>query len=51
MGNRCKGCKESCCGSPNALSDICDECQSDPNTGWGGSTDHSKDGTEEEEDD
>lgn len=28
-------------------SDACDSCRSDPNTGWGGSTDHSKDNNDE----
>lgn len=38
---KCKTCKYSCCGESNPCSDICDDCQSDPDTGWGGFTDHS----------
>lgn len=40
--NRCSDCEYSCAGGPNALSDICDGCQHDPDTGWGGYTDHSQ---------
>lgn len=37
----CKNCKYSICGERDALSDICDECICDPDTGWCGFTDHS----------
>lgn len=33
----CKGCKW---GHYDPSSDICDGCTSDPDTGWGGFTDH-----------
>jgi len=33
----CKGCQY---GSYDPCSDICDGCRSDPDTGWGGFTDH-----------
>lgn len=33
----CQGCQY---GSYDPLSDICDGCRSDPDTGWGGFTDH-----------
>ena len=36
--SRCSGCKY---GSYDPSSDICDGCTSDPDTGWGGFTDHS----------
>ena len=39
---RCADCQYSYGGMPNALSDICDSCRHDPNTGWGGFTDHSR---------
>lgn len=39
--DECKGCPQSCCGEPTPCSDYCDDCQNDPNTGWGGYTDHS----------
>lgn len=38
---KCKNCSYSCCGEPDSLSDWCDECRNDPDTGWGGFTDHS----------
>lgn len=39
---RCGSCPYKGFGSgPDPLSDICDDCQSDPDTGWGGATDHS----------
>lgn len=37
----CKNCPHSYCGHRDSLSDICDSCVSDPDTGWGGFTDHS----------
>lgn len=37
----CKNCKYSYDGHRDALSDICDNCVCDPDTGWGGFTDHS----------
>lgn len=37
----CKNCKYSICGERDALSDICDECICDHDTGWGWFTDHS----------
>lgn len=37
----CKNCPYSFAGSYDALSDWCDECRNDPDTGWGGFTDHS----------
>ena len=38
---KCKNCEYSTCGEPDSLSDWCDECRNDPDTGWGGFTDHS----------
>ena len=38
---KCSNCRHSCCGRPDSLSDWCDECRNDPDTGWGGFTDHS----------
>lgn len=38
---RCSKCPHSSFGSRDPLSDICDGCTSDPDTGWGGFTDHS----------
>lgn len=38
---KCKNCEYSTCGKPDSLSDWCDECRNDPDTGWGGFTDHS----------
>ena len=35
----CKGCQYG--SSPDPMSDICDGCRHDPDTGWGGFTDHS----------
>ena len=37
----CKNCKYSYGGHRDAESDICDNCVCDPDTGWGGFTDHS----------
>lgn len=37
----CYTCPHAVCGEPNGLSDWCDECQEDPDTGFGGFTDHS----------
>ena len=37
----CKKCDFSSGGKPNPCSDMCDGCQSDPDTGWGGFTDNS----------
>lgn len=37
----CRNCPHSYCGHRDSLSDICDGCTSDPDTGWGGFTDHS----------
>jgi hypothetical protein len=41
MSRRCSNCKYSWGGSRDYDSDICDECTHDPDTGWGGFTDHS----------
>lgn len=38
---KCENCPHSICGERDNLSDICDGCTSDPDTGWGGFTDHS----------
>ena len=38
---KCKNCPYSFGGEPDSLSDWCDECRCDPDTGWGGFTDHS----------
>lgn len=38
---RCKNCKYSFGGFRDALSDVCDNCTHDPDTGWVGFTDHS----------
>jgi hypothetical protein len=38
---RCLTCSYSWDGEPDPLCDICDSCQHDPDTGWGGETDHS----------
>jgi len=38
---KCSSCPYSSGGSRNSLSDICDGCRNDPDTGWGGFTDHS----------
>lgn len=40
--NRCSECPYSFGSGPDALSDICDGCQHDPDTGWFGYTDHSQ---------
>lgn len=34
------GCAHCPYGSYDKLSDICDGCRNDPDTGWGGFTDH-----------
>lgn len=51
MARRCPSCMYSSGGSPDPFSDICDECQSEPNVGWFGSTDGSydDDGANEED--
>lgn len=38
---KCKNCPSSSWGMRDSLSDICDGCREDPDTGWGGFTDHS----------
>ena len=43
MKRNCSECKDSSFGSRDASSDICDGCMNDPDTGWGGFTDHSID--------
>jgi len=35
-----KGCKGCPYGSYDPSSDVCDGCRTDPDTGWGGFTDH-----------
>jgi hypothetical protein len=37
--NNCKNCEYG--PGPDPMSDICDGCRNDPDTGWGGFTDHS----------
>lgn len=37
--NGCRNCQYGT--SPDPMSDICDGCRNDPDTGWGGFTDHS----------
>jgi len=37
MSKNCSGCQY---GSYDPMSDVCDGCRSDPDTGWGGFTDH-----------
>lgn len=37
----CKNCEHG--SSPDPMSNICDGCRNDPDTGWGGFTDHSLD--------
>lgn len=41
MRRNCSTCPYNSFGSRDALSDVCDGCTSDPDTGWGGFTDHS----------
>ena len=41
MSKNCKGCPHGSGNSPDPCSDVCDGCQNDPDTGWGGFTDHS----------
>lgn len=41
MSRKCINCQYSCGGERDCLSDICDSCCCDPDTGWGGFTDHS----------
>ena len=36
-----KNCRNCPYGPPSLLSDVCDGCRNDGDTGWGGSTDHS----------
>lgn len=38
---KCNKCPYSCAGHRDSLSDICDSCTCDPDTGWVGFTDHS----------
>jgi hypothetical protein len=38
--SKCSTCPYSSFGSRDALSDICDGCQNDSDTSWGGFTDH-----------
>lgn len=42
--SNCKKCSYSSQGKPDNSSDICDGCQYDPDSGWGGYTDHSSTG-------
>lgn len=43
MGKNCKSCPHGTFGmGPDAMSDVCDGCRNDPDTGWGGFTDHSE---------
>ena len=44
MGKNCSNCKYSWGGERDYDSDICDSCTHDPDTGWGGFTDHSLEG-------
>lgn len=44
MGRNCSNCKYSYGGERDYDSDICDSCTHDPDTGWGGFTDHSLEG-------
>ena len=40
--SKCSKCPHSSLsGGRDSLSDLCDSCTSDPDTGWGGHTDHS----------
>ena len=39
--SNCKNCPHSFGGRYDPLSDWCDSCGHDPDTGWGGFTDHS----------
>ena len=39
--SKCKNCPYSFGGERDSLSDWCDSCTNDPDTGWGGFTDHS----------
>ena len=42
MGKNCKDCDHrTFSGGPDPMSDVCDGCRNDPDTGWGGFTDHS----------
>ena len=41
MGKNCSTCEYATFGAMDPMSDICDSCQNDPDTGWGGFTDHS----------
>lgn len=38
--SKCQTCPYSSGGNYDPLSDWCDECTHDPDTGWGGFTDH-----------
>lgn len=38
--SKCQTCPYSFGGNYDPLSDWCDECTHDPDTGWGGFTDH-----------
>jgi len=46
--SKCSKCPSSANGQRDGLSDYCDSCCNDPDVGWGGYTDHSKDDDEEE---
>lgn len=39
--SKCSGCPNATFGKSDPMSDVCDGCQNDPDTGWGGFTDHS----------
>ena len=39
--SRCSSCEYATFGRKDPLSDMCDDCQNDGDTGWGGFTDHS----------
>ena len=39
--SKCSNCPYSWGGECDPLCDWCDECRNDPDTGWGGFTDHS----------
>ena len=39
--SKCSTCEYATFGAMDPSSDICDGCQNDPDTGWGGFTDHS----------
>lgn len=39
--SKCSNCEWASFGGSDPSSDICDGCRTDPDTGWGGFTDHS----------